>query len=169
MRRRGLAIAAAVPIALGLALLTAGQFGLFAGTPPTDLGLREGRLKAPSPTPNSVSSQTALHTASKPPASARINPLPLRGNAEASLARLRAVLEATPGVRIVLADPGYLRAEARTRWLGFVDDLEFWADPVDGVIHLRSASRLGGRDFEANRKRIEEIRTRYLGLEPKPD
>lgn len=167
--KRGWVIAAAVVIALVLALLGAGRFGVFAGKPPTDLGVREGRLKAPSPTANSVSSQARLHAESRPPASARINPFPLLGNAEASMARLRSVLEATEGVQIVQAAPDYLRAEAKTRWLGFIDDLEFWVDPVDGVIHLRSASRLGRRDFDVNRERIEEIRARYLGLGPKPD
>lgn len=167
--KRGWVIAAAIPLALALALLAGGRHGAFTGTPPADLGLREGRLKPPSPTSNSVSSQTALHTASNPPASARINPLPLRGSGEESLARLRGVLEATEGVRVVLVDPGYLRAEATTRWLRFVDDLEFWLDPVDGLIHLRSASRVGRNDFGANRARIEAIRARYLGLGPKPD
>lgn len=167
--KRGWRIAAAVVIALVVALLGAGRLGLLAGTPPTDLGVHDGRLKPPSPSANSVSSQARMHTKSRPLASARINPLPLRGDAQASIARLRSVLEATEGVRIVQATPDYLRAEARTRWLGFVDDLEFWVDPVDGVIHLRSASRLGGRDFGTNRERIEEIRSRYLGLGPKPD
>ncbi len=167
--RRGWLIAAAIVIALVLALLGAGRLGVFSGTPPTDLGVHDGRFKPPSATENSVSSQARLHAESRPPASARINPLPLRGKAEASITRLRSVLEATEGVRIVLAAPDYLRAEARTRWLGFVDDLEFWVDPVDGVIHLRSASRLGRRDFGVNRERIDEIRARYLGLGPKPD
>lgn len=165
--KRGWVIAAAVLVAVGLAGLVAGRLGAFSGSPPTDLGVRDGRLKAPSPTANSVSSQAALYAKERPLTSARINPLPLRGSAEASMARLRSVLEATEGVRIVQAAPDYLRAEATTRWLRFVDDLEFWFDPVDGVIHLRSASRLGGRDFDTNRKRIETIRARYLGMPPK--
>lgn len=167
--KRGWIVAAAVVAALGLALLGAGRLGLFSGTVPTDLGVRDGKLKAPSSTANSVSSQARMHAESKPPASARINPLPLRGEPEASMARLRSILQATEGVRIVHAAPDYLRAEARTPWLGFVDDLEFWVDPVDGVIHLRSASRLRSRDFGTNRERIEELRARYLGLAPKPD
>jgi uncharacterized protein (DUF1499 family) len=159
--KHGWMIAAAVAIALVLALLAAGRLGALSGTPPDDLGVREGRLKPPSPTPNSVSSQAALDAASMP-SSARINPLPLRGDATASMARLRAALEATEGVRIVQATPTYLRAEARTRWLGFVDDLEFLVDPIDGVIQLRSAARLGRHDFGTNRARIEAIRERYL-------
>jgi uncharacterized protein (DUF1499 family) len=40
----------------------------------------------------------------------------------------------------------------------FVDDAEFWFDPVKGVIQARSASRLGREDFGVNRARIESIR-----------
>ena len=44
------------------------------------------------------------------------------------------------------------------RWLGFVDDAEFWADPANRVIQVRSASRLGSSDLGVNRARIERIR-----------
>jgi uncharacterized protein (DUF1499 family) len=58
--------------------------------------------------------------------------------------------------------PDYLYAQAQTRWLKFVDDLEFWANPNTSVIELRSASRLGREDFGVNRQRIEAIRAAYL-------
>jgi uncharacterized protein (DUF1499 family) len=74
------------------------------------------------------------------------------------------VLRATPGITLVEQGPGYLRAEAQTRWLKFVDDLEFWFNPASGAIELRSASRLGRKDFGVNRQRIEAIRAAYLAL-----
>jgi uncharacterized protein (DUF1499 family) len=36
--------------------------------------------------------------------------------------------------------------------------VEFLLDPAARVIHVRSASRLGRRDFGTNRERIEAIR-----------
>ncbi|NJN40333.1 MAG: DUF1499 domain-containing protein [Gammaproteobacteria bacterium] len=66
------------------------------------------------------------------------------------------------GVTIIDTGPDYLRAEAETRWLRFVDDLEFWANPARGVIELRGASRLGRKDFGQNRVRAEAIRAAYL-------
>ena len=96
---------------------------------------------------------------------ARIDPLPFKaGGAGASMQALAAALRQVAGVRVVSEDAGYLRAEARTRWLGFVDDLEFVADPQRGVIDLRSASRLGAEDFGANRRRIEALRAAYQQL-----
>jgi uncharacterized protein (DUF1499 family) len=145
---------------LALALLAAGQAGLLRGTPPTDLGVREGRLKAPSRTPNSVSSQAHLWPGHPQAAYAQIDALALRGSSAATLARLAELLAGMPGVTVVETRAGYLRAEFRSRWLGFVDDAEFWVDPAAGVIQVRSASRLGRKDFGANRARIEALRAR---------
>ena len=39
--------------------------------------------------------------------------------------------------------------------MGFVDDVEFLVRRQGGLVHVRSASRLGRRDFGVNRKRIE--------------
>ena len=41
--------------------VAAGQLGLLQGTAPTDLGVRDGKLKPPSMTENSVTSQAALY------------------------------------------------------------------------------------------------------------
>ncbi|MEC7418575.1 MAG: DUF1499 domain-containing protein, partial [Pseudomonadota bacterium] len=50
------------------------------------------------------------------------------------------------------------RAEARTRLLRFVDDVEFELREEAGIIAVRSASRVGYSDLGANRRRIEKIR-----------
>ena len=57
-----------------------------------------------------------------------------------------------------LAEDGYLYAEFTSRLMRYVDDVEFLEDSTAGVIHVRSASRLGYTDLGANRKRIENIR-----------
>jgi uncharacterized protein (DUF1499 family) len=156
---RGLLLAL---LGLTLLLLGAARLDLLAGRPPADLGLRNGRLQAPSLTPNSVSSQARLYPGHPQQAAAQIDPLPLRGDGTASMQALAAVLRDWPGITVVTEQPNYLYARARTPWLRFVDDLEFWFDPAAGVIELRSASRLGSRDFGVNRQRIEAIRARYL-------
>ncbi len=145
--------------------LAAAQLGALEGNPPTDLGLTAGQLKAPSPTRNSVSSQADRHPGHPQADYARIDPLPFKaGGAAASMQALASALQQVGGVRLVTEEAGYLRAEARTPWLGFVDDLEFVADPQRGVIDLRSASRLGAEDFGTNRRRIEALRVTYQQL-----
>jgi len=36
--------------------------------------------------------------------------------------------------------------------------VEFWFDPAAGAVQVRSASRLGSKDFGVNRARIETLR-----------
>ncbi|MCU0927485.1 MAG: hypothetical protein MUF44_16245, partial [Hydrogenophaga sp.] len=50
-----------VLLALVIVAVLAGQLGWLEGRMPADLGVRDGRLKPPSPTENSVSSQAGLH------------------------------------------------------------------------------------------------------------
>ena len=143
--------------------LVAAQVGMLSGQRPDDLGVKDGRLKPPSVTRNSVSSQAALTPDHPQRAYAAIDPLPFKaGGAAASIKALEAVLGTTPGVTIVEQRPDYVYAQAQTRWLKFVDDLEFWANPASGVIELRSASRLGREDFGVNRQRTEKVRAAYL-------
>lgn len=148
-------------IALGIMLLPliAGQLGVWSGRAPSDLGVRDGRLAAPRPTSNNVHSQAAL----RGPAyvQAQIDPLPLRdGDATATMTRLRTLIEATPGAQVVQARPDYLYVRYTTRWMRFIDDAEFWADPTGGVVQVRSASRVGRSDLGVNRARIEDLRRR---------
>lgn len=147
----------------GLAVLgiAAGRLGLLAGSPPADLGVREGKLKAPSTRPNSVSSQTALWPGHPRAAYAQIAPLALvGGGGPATLAKIRQLVENTPGARVVQGEGDYLRCEFSTPLMRYTDDVEFWFDPAAQVVQVRSASRLGYSDRGANRARIEALRTR---------
>ena len=139
----------------------AGRLGLLQGSAPADLGVRDGRLKPPAMTPNSVSSQAALHPEHPRHAEAQIAPLSFRGDPAAALARLKALVEATPGAKIVKVAPDYLYATYTTPLMGYVDDVEFWLDPAASAIQVRSASRVGHGDWGANRARIEALRTRF--------
>jgi uncharacterized protein (DUF1499 family) len=146
-------------LALAVAAVLAGQLGWLSGRMPEDLGVKDGRLKPPSVTPNSVSSQAALHPDHPMRAYAEIAPLPLNGDGPATMARLRQLLQAMPGVKIVRGNgDGYLYAQCTTRWMKFVDDLELWVDPVNNVVQVRSAARVGRKDFGVNRERVETLR-----------
>jgi len=65
-----------------------------------------------------------------------------------------------PGARVVTKQSDYLYVQFSTRLMRFVDDAEFWFDPASGLVQVRSASRLGRKDFGVNRARIEAIRAR---------
>jgi uncharacterized protein (DUF1499 family) len=136
------------------------QAGLLQGRPATALG---GKLAPPSATANSVSSQAYLYPDHPQRAYASVEPFrPAPGETlVAAWQRLGALVSTTPDVTVTETRADYLRAEATTRWLRFVDDVEWWRDDANDVIHVRSASRLGQRDFGANRQRIEAWRAAF--------
>jgi uncharacterized protein (DUF1499 family) len=112
---------------------------------PANLGVTNGRLAPCRRTPNCVSSQAD-------PADAEHYIAPLKGTIEA----VRKAVASMPRATIVSEKGNYLYAEFRSRLLGYVDDVEFYFD--GSAIQVRSASRLGRRDFGVNRNRVERLR-----------
>ena len=115
---------------------------------PTSLGARNGRLAPCKRSPNCVSSQ-----ADPLDKEHYVAPISYSGTMQA----LREAIAGLSLATIVKAEGNYLYAEFRTPILRFVDDVEFLKDGE--VLHVRSASRLGRRDFKANRNRIEQLRS----------
>ncbi|HYQ94866.1 MAG TPA: DUF1499 domain-containing protein [Burkholderiales bacterium] len=151
-------VAVLVLIVLAVA---AGQLGFLQGTPPDDLGVRDGKLKPPSMTENSVTSQAALYPDHPQRKYADIAPLPVKGEGPATIAQIKAIVEGMDGAKVIKSEPGYLYAQFTTRLMKYVDDVEFWFDAAANVIHVRSASRVGRGDMGVNRKRIEAVRAAY--------
>ena len=122
---------------------------------PDNLGVTNGRLAPCRRSPNCVSSQ-----ADPLDKEHYIAPIEFRG----SMHSLRAALAELPLASIVAAKGDYLYAEFRTPILRFVDDVEFLK--AGDLLHVRSASRLGRRDFKANRNRVEQLRALIRSLPP---
>ena len=154
-----LAGSAALLLLVALAML-AGQLGLMQGRPPGNMGVHDGRLKPPSDTDNSVSSQSGLWPGHARRQAAYVEPLALVGDGPATMRRLRDIVAAMPGARVVTFRDDYLYVQFTSRFMKYVDDTEFWFDRNAGVVQVRSASRLGKRDFGVNRSRVEAIRAR---------
>ena len=81
-------------------------------------------------------------------------------SAKSGKARIDAIITESGGV-ITSAQSDYIAATFASTVFGFVDDLEIRIDTDAGLIHFRSASRVGHNDFGANRKRVELIQLRY--------
>lgn len=159
MLRRALAglalVIAALGAAIALHLAAAEGDTMFAGKRPDNLGVNDGRLASCGRRINCVSSQAEPGDAQR-----YVAPLPLKGSAVQAIAAARRAVESMPRARVVRADENYLHAEFRSRLMGYVDDVEFAVDAKAGVLHVRSASRLGRRDFNVNRERVEALRAR---------
>ncbi len=128
----------------------------FSGTPPTDLGVTNGQLKACPSTPNAVSSQ-----APKDDKEHHIEPFAHTGSGTDAIARLKQIIEGMERSTINKVTDDYLYAEFSSKLMGFVDDVEFYAPAGESVIHTRTAARLGKSDLGVNRKRTEAIRAQF--------
>lgn len=123
----------------------------FSGRRPKDLGIRGGRFTAATSwKPNWVSSQVDAKD------SHYVAPIKAGGEPAAVAQRVAAVVGQQARAKIVEHQGPYLHAEFSTPLMGYTDDVEFYADGK--VLHVRSSSRLGIRDFNVNRKRVEALR-----------
>jgi uncharacterized protein (DUF1499 family) len=162
MLKRGLTafvlLLAAAVAGVALHVATATGDTMFSWHRPDNLGVKDGRLAPPKRTPNSVSSQAD-------PADAEhyIAPIAFKGDTPAAMTAVRKAVEGMTDSTIIRAEGSYLYAEYRTKLMRFVDDVEFLHEPKAGVIHVRSSSRLGRRDFGVNRARVEALRRRIEG------
>jgi len=109
-------------------------------------------------TPNCVHSQAtdAKHA---------IEPFPVFTNAEKNLKQIAAIIKRMSRTKIVEQTDEYIHAEFVTKIFRFTDDVEFLIDREKNIIDVRSASRVGYSDLGVNRKRVEEIRQKYLELQ----
>lgn len=116
-----------------------------AGERPANLGAQSGNLGTCPDSPNCVSSAETREDHHIAPIAAPLNVI-------------RQIIQEMPEAKIVSEESNYIYAEFTSRLMGFVDDVEFLADPATNVTQVRSASRLGKSDLGVNRKRIEAIR-----------
>lgn len=151
-------IAIVVFVVLPIVIVMVGQLGLLSGTRPTDLGLKDGMLKAPK---KGYWNVVSSYAARQPHTDYHIiAPIKFSGSGKDAFARLEAVVRSMPGASVITRQDQYLYAQFQSKLLKFTDDVEFVLDEPAGVIQMRSASRLGRKDFGVNRKRLEEIRAR---------
>jgi uncharacterized protein (DUF1499 family) len=141
---------------LAVHVLTATGDTVFSWRRPDYLGVKDGKLARCKSSPNCVSSQ-----ADPGDAEHYIAPIAFKGGD--AVAAARKAIEGMEGATVIRQEGNYLYAEFRTKLMRFVDDLEVTFDQKAGMLHVRSASRLGRRDFGVNRARVEALRARIAG------
>lgn len=113
----------------------------------------ESRLLAPCPSaPHCVSSLASDK-------SHYVAPLAGAGNRADSLAMLKAILDQLPRVDYQAVGPARINAQFTSLILRFTDDVTFYVHE-DGLIDVRSSSRIGYYDFGVNRGHVEDLRQR---------
>lgn len=119
------------------------------GSPP---GLVAGKLQPCPAKPNCVSSESA------PSDQHAIAALELTVPPGADpMAKVRDAVKLLGG-DVIQSNETYLASTFSSSIFGFVDDVEFRREAGGSLVHVRSASRVGYSDLNANRKRVEQIR-----------
>lgn len=119
--------------------------------PPTHRGVANTRLPRCPSSPNCVCSDAEDDAH-------RIAPLTLAVPANEAWAAVGGVVRGLPRAHIVTETADYIHAECQSALFGFIDDLELRLRASEGIIAVRSASRLGYSDLGVNRRRIEHLR-----------
>lgn len=127
-----------------------------AGSDSAEVGLTDGRLKPCPASPNCVCSHDDREGKSLPP-------IEYSGSKDKARSKLLAILRSMKRCEVIEQTDDYVHAVCRSAVFKFADDVEFLFDDEQGVIHFRSAARSGYYDFGVNRKRIERIRSEFVG------
>ena len=121
---------------------------------PKGLGVTEGFFKECPSSPNCVSSQTSPDDASH-----YAPPIAYTGERKDVQLLIESYFLNQGNARVVSSSLGYAHIEVKSKLIGYIDDLELYLPEEGGVLHFRSASRVGYSDRGVNRARIEEIQT----------
>ena len=121
------------------------------GKRPGNLGVQDGKLGDCPSSPNCVSSDASREAH-------RVEPFRIDAPAQKAWEAAREAVAALPRSVFVVDTGEYLHAECTSALMGFVDDLELQLRPLEGIIAVRSASRLGYSDMGVNTARVEQLR-----------
>ncbi|MYL72106.1 DUF1499 domain-containing protein [Halobacillus litoralis] len=118
------------------------------------IGVKNGRLSECPTSPNCVSTQTDQEEK-------RMDALVFTKDLETTKSLIEEILSERQRTTIETENENYIHAVVESKWIKFKDDVEFYFDQKDEVVHFRSASRVGYSDFGVNKKRMEAISQHY--------
>ena len=72
------------------------------------------------------------------------------------------IVSETARTKIVEKTDNYIHAEAKTKWRRYTDDFLLKAIPENGLIQVRSESRVGVGDNGVNQKRVDDFGYRLM-------
>ncbi|MCM1988546.1 DUF1499 domain-containing protein [Oceanirhabdus seepicola] len=122
---------------------------------PNNLGVKDGKLAPLSNKPNCVSTQTTM-------GDKKIVPLPFKENLIKSREEILNIIKSFPNTNIIEMKDDYIYVVFTSSRMKYNDDVEFYFDINDKVIHFRSASRVGYSAMGSNRKRYNIIKNMYF-------
>ncbi|UCC20007.1 MAG: DUF1499 domain-containing protein [Promethearchaeota archaeon] len=119
------------------------------------IGVTNGKFYPCPKSPNCVSTQSIDERH-------KMSPLRYKTSLEEAKTKILKIISSLKRTRIITNTNDYIHIEVRTAVFRFVDDVEFYFDDSEKLIHFRSAARLGYSDLGVNKKRMENISKLFL-------
>ena len=93
----------------------------------------------------------------------RLAPLKLNIGVREDKAAIKKIIATLPRTNLIEEKDDYLHFEFVTKLGKFTDDVEFYFDEENKLIHFRSASQKGYGDMGANKRRMKKISKLWNG------
>jgi len=119
------------------------------------LGVEDGKLVDMPQTPNAVSSQTTDE-------GKKVAPFPYKESLQLTKDGINLAVKAYGNAKILEEKSNYIHLVFTTGLMRYKDDVEFYFDDQDKVVHYRSASRIGYSDMGKNRERYNTLYDYYM-------
>jgi uncharacterized protein (DUF1499 family) len=123
-------------------------------TMPRNLGVNNGKLAKMPSSPNAVSSQAKNEEK-------QVAPLSYIEDKSKSKLKIESIIGEYQSAEIITNTENYIHVVFSTSKMRFKDDVEFYFDDENKVVHYRSASRIGYSDMGMNRARYDEVADNY--------
>ncbi|WP_226576586.1 DUF1499 domain-containing protein [Halobacillus litoralis] len=123
----------------------------------TYLGVKDGQLSECPDSPNCVSTQSEQEDK-------KMTPLKFSKDLETTKSLIKEIVGQRERTTLESENEDYIHCVVESKWLKFKDDVEFYFDTQNRVVHFRSASRVGYSDFKVNQKRMKAISDQYESM-----
>ncbi len=91
-----------------------------------------------------------------------IEPIKYNSSIEEAKGKIKEIITSLKRTKLLNEEENYILYLFTTPLFRFKDDVEFLFDDDQKIIHMRSQSRLGGYDWNTNRKRLDKIKKLFL-------
>jgi uncharacterized protein (DUF1499 family) len=93
-----------------------------------------------------------------------MEPISYTGSIEKARDTILSIVENMERSQVITAESDYLYIQFKSKIVGYIDDVEFYFDDNQSIIHFRSSARFGYYDWKVNRRRMEYIRDEFNRL-----
>jgi uncharacterized protein (DUF1499 family) len=117
---------------------------------PKRVGIIDGKFRTCPKSPKCVSTQSTDEKH-------KMKPIEYEGTLEDARSKIIGIINSLKRSKIITETNNYIHSEFRTKFWHFIDDVEFYFNDTDKIIHFRSSARFGYYDWGVNKKRMQYI------------